>query len=195
MRRVHEDKHGLYIVVGRRKFRPSVNSVSGFTKGDAAYVQASPHGNVQTCRVYRYGSQVSATPTLDEMWATTDEDPRPMERLKQGWHQFTAKVSRGHLTVVVAADNGYDYGMFRRQPSGYKPHISRHSTVGINVHLHVPSGTAGHVQLTWAEWDALVEEVNAERETVQIVPLAAQLQEEIQAVDEMQAYIEKKGLA
>ena len=128
-----------------------------------------------------------------ETWETTESDPRPKEQLSKGWQKLDVKPTRGYISVVVASDEGYDYGQFRRNPEGYKPHLSRHSTKGINVHLHI-AGNSSHVQFDWDAWDNLVATVNAHRDVVQIAPIAAKIEAELAVEDALQEYIEKKGL-
>lgn len=211
---VRSDKKGLYVINDRRRWRPKGPTVHA--KGDKVdvglYATGLPNLAAKGTQVYVYGYKTvkkMVTPQWQgskpyeqttyerinvECWECHDPDPRPAEQIKQGWKKFDATVERGHMSVVVASDDGYDYGQFRRAPTGYKAHISKQPTVGINVHLHVSGYTSGHVQMTWAQWDELVKTIEEDRNTVQVAPIANKLEEEIRLDEELQTYMQEKGL-
>lgn len=205
---IRSDKSGVYVINDRRRFRPANPTV--YKKGDKVTLAWHRHPGpaldaktqviVYTWVTYPKGHPQNPTGPYtkharlnEETWECHDPDPRVKERLKKGFTVLEIATSNGSLNAVVAGDDGYDYTLFRKDPTGYKPHHASKSTRGINVHLHA-KGKAGHVQMTWDEWDKFVAQVNEQRDDVQVAPIAMRLQEEIDLDDQLQNYIRDKGL-
>jgi hypothetical protein len=201
-RKIHVDKKGPYIVWDTRKWRPT--GPTAHNKDEVVQCYWVNYSTKDQVRVFTHkilppGTPQNPTkynkhiPDNEETWTCTDPDKREKKRLMDGFKVLEIPATRGALSVVVAGDDGYNYGIFRKDPQGYKPHHAKDSTRGINVHLHA-NGKAGHVQMTWEDFDRFVEEVNAHRDEVKIAPIAAKLEEEIALDDQLQDYLQEKGL-
>jgi hypothetical protein len=197
---VKQDKNGLYITNDRRRFRPSGRTQAW--KGQKVMTFAGDMTAVKPrIEVRCYERQTTATkgwngkPStitknvpvwVEADWTTTDPRPQIAENLAKGQANLVVRTPAGNATVVVAADEL----KFRN----YKPKGSTGWTYGCTDTTDKNVLITGGILMNWEEWDKLVEHVNQSRHVVQIGPIAAKLEADIKAEDELQEFLVKAGL-
>jgi hypothetical protein len=182
--KVHKDKTGLYVVNRRRKFRPTGETKA--TKGDEVYGYTQDYnGRPDDVSIKKYEDTTSGAQSVgyDETWTTTDVHPQVKERLKEG--QVNISLDRNPWTIAVVGQDGFNHRRFRRAPANNR---SQTNSAGFNV--LIPDA----LMLKWEQWDELVEKITEARSLVEIGPIALKLQEEVKAQDDLDEYLQKKGL-
>jgi hypothetical protein len=190
-RSLRKDSTGFYIKLDNRVFRPAAKQPTQQTYRQIV-APVFPGEPVSTTR-YNWSQddklwvwQQQTTPgsryglSCLGVWETTDPAvPRKKSAAtiakEQEQYDFKRRFGGVNLAGVVAASGEYTYAGRK-----YKK----------DVHLAMNGGAS----MTWAEWDDLVAEIERARAELPLKKIAAKLEADLAADDELQAFLKEKGL-